>query len=270
MNLAKFMSSDTIKLDANVTTKKELLKLIATLAAKKVGSPYIKENDIYRGLLDRENLGTTAFGDMFAIPHCRLTKLETFAVGIVTIPEGIDFDSTNNKKTKLFIFIIAPEEKAKEHLLLLSHVTRFLHQKGNVQELLNVHDSHDIIGHFVEKTDIKGSYSQNRDSNLFTLIVQNENVFDDIIDVFAEIEGCTATIIDGKNANEFLYKIPLYSSFWSSTNNNFCRIILSVIKKTSTNEAISLFNEVINGLENKTGVLLTVQELMYHSGTLDI
>ena len=43
------------------------------LAAKHINQsvPRLETGDVYRGLIEREKLGSTAVGDGVAIPHCR-------------------------------------------------------------------------------------------------------------------------------------------------------------------------------------------------------
>ncbi len=270
MKLSDIISQNSIQLDAQVSSKDEILKLIASLAMENINSKSLKEKKVYQALLAREELGSTGFGKNFAVPHCRLKGVTDFIVGIVTVPNGVDFDSFDGQPAKVFVFIVAPEDKQKEHLLILSNITKFLRQPETLNKILSAKSATDLKDSFIRHTNIQNNYSPNKDSLLFTLVVQDEDKFNDVLDVFAEIEDCTATVIEAKNASEYLYALPLFSSFWTSNKNTFCRIITGIVKKSSYNEAVSLFNEIINSLDDKTGILLTVQELMYHSGSLDV
>jgi mannitol/fructose-specific phosphotransferase system IIA component (Ntr-type) len=270
MNLSDIISSNSIRLDAKVGSKKEMLQLIASLAMNNIKSKSIKEKQIFKALEKREEQCSTGFGRNFAVPHCRIKGLEEFVVGIVTAPQGIEFESYDDEPAKVFVFIIAPEDRQKEHLLILSNITKFLKKDDTLIKILSAKNESDLKESFIRHTNIQTTYSPTKDSFLFTLIVQDEDRFNDVLDVFAEIEDCTATVIEAKNASEYLYALPLFSSFWTTNKNTFCRIITGIVKKSSYNEAISLFNEIINSLDDKTGILLTVQELMYHSGSLDV
>jgi len=270
MNLSDIISINSIKINAKVNTKKELLQLIATLSLENSTGKRLSQKNIFKALQQREELGSTGFGKGFAIPHCRIRGIDEFIVGIITAPQGIAFDSYDGEPTKLFVFIIGPEAKQKEHLLILSNITRFLRQPETLNKVLAAKNEKDLKESFLRHTNIHNNYPATKDSFLFTLIVQDENKFDEVLDVFAEIEDCTATVFDASNASEYLYSMPLFSSFWTNNKNSFCRVITGIIKKSAYNEAISLFNEIINGLDNKTGILLTVQELLYHNGSLDI
>ena len=51
----------------------------------------LSSETIYRALLAREKLGSTAIGEGIAIPHCRIDQCAEAAGCLVTLQESIDF-----------------------------------------------------------------------------------------------------------------------------------------------------------------------------------
>ena len=50
---------------------------------------------------------------------------------------------------------------------------------------------------------------------------------------------------------------------------DFCKIILAVVDKGLTNETIRRIEGITGDLEERTGVMIMVQELFYSAGSLD-
>ena len=96
MSLFNVLRPEAIQAGTSATTKEALLHEIAVLAKKSPCLKNLSENDIYEGLSKRESLGSTGFGDGIAIPHCRLDGIDEFVVGIITSPQGIEFDALDS------------------------------------------------------------------------------------------------------------------------------------------------------------------------------
>ena len=97
--------------------KESVLKELAALAAgSETLSGYSKE-ELYLKLQDRENQGSTGFGDSIAIPHARLENINSFIVYIAIHKKGVDFSALDGKKSHIFVVIFGPAEQVNQHLL---------------------------------------------------------------------------------------------------------------------------------------------------------
>ena len=77
---------------------------------------------IYRELLGREKLGSTAIGEGVAIPHCRV-DLCTEAVGcLLTLADPIDFSALDDRPVDIVFILLVPREATQAHLDLLSNL----------------------------------------------------------------------------------------------------------------------------------------------------
>ena len=69
---------------------------------------------VFDGLWEREKLGSTGIGNGIAVPHCKLTGLESVLLAVGHVKEGIDFGAMDGAPVRLFFVVISPEAKAGE------------------------------------------------------------------------------------------------------------------------------------------------------------
>jgi PTS system nitrogen regulatory IIA component len=81
---------------------------------------------VYRGLLDREKLGSTALGDGVAIPHCRIDECNAPLGCLITLSNPIDFSSSDGQGVDIILVLLVPSQAAKEHLDLLAGAATLL------------------------------------------------------------------------------------------------------------------------------------------------
>jgi len=268
MGLIESFHTKCISINASVKYKNEVLTLIATLAVKSEALKGINKETVLKALQSREELGTTAFGNYIAIPHCSIKGINSFIVGAVTVPEGIDFDSLDKKPTKLFVFIIGPPENKNEHIRLLSAVSKILSSAGAVDEIL-ASGNPEILKERFLRFYMPQPERKEKNKVFFHVFVQRREYWDDILQIFSGIEESYLTVIETNNASYYLQKLPLFSEFWTESNKGFSRIILAIVDKGMGNDIIRRINLLVDNLENKTGVLVAVQELNYTGGSLD-
>jgi PTS system nitrogen regulatory IIA component len=84
----------------------------------------IKDRDlILEMLLNRESLGSTAIGKGVAFPHGRTLAVRELTVLFARSPNGIDFDSVDEKPTHIFFLTIAPpQDRDNVYLQVLGRV----------------------------------------------------------------------------------------------------------------------------------------------------
>ncbi len=270
MDLTNILKEGCETIDVNCTDKDSVLRQIAKVAKRSPILKKIKENDLYQALLDREKLGSTALFNQIAIPHCKLKKISEFVVGFVRLENAVDFDSMNEKPTKIFVFIIAPEDQRNEHLKLLSAISRYLRTEGNLDKVLNATSAENIRDSFLRHTKINDALEPTDDHRLYTVIIQKEEYFEDILDIINELDSANITIVEGKSASSYLYRMPLFQSLWDSGQSDYCRIITAIVKDSDSSNVANQINSIIANLENRTGILLMIQKIFYQSGALEI
>ena len=108
-------------------SKQSLLskKRVFERAAEAMGAALnLSSETIYRALLAREKLGSTAIGEGIAIPHCRINDCAVAAGCLVTLQEPIDFGSADGQDVDIIFVLLVPEEATEAHLKLLAALAR--------------------------------------------------------------------------------------------------------------------------------------------------
>ena len=100
-------------------------KRVFERAAEAMGAALnLSSEIIYRALLAREKLGSTAIGEGIAIPHCRINECAEAAGCLVTLQEPIDFGSADGRDVDVIFVLLVPEEATQAHLNLLAALAR--------------------------------------------------------------------------------------------------------------------------------------------------
>jgi len=107
--------------DQSLLSKKRVFERAAEAMG---GSLNLSSETIYRALLEREKLGSTAIGEGIAIPHCRINDCAVPAGCLVTLQEPIDFGSADGQDVDIIFVLLVPEEATEVHLKLLAALAR--------------------------------------------------------------------------------------------------------------------------------------------------
>jgi PTS system nitrogen regulatory IIA component len=97
------------------------------------------------GFLEREELGTTAVGNGFAIPHCRVEGASRVHMAVAMHPVGVDFGAPDGTPVRLFFAIVAPLSRATGHLEALAAVARLLREPDRRELLLRARGERELM-----------------------------------------------------------------------------------------------------------------------------
>lgn len=146
MKITDFLTENRIVFELKSVDKIEIIKELANLFNNDKG--IIKEGmfDIFvEDLIERENLTSTGMQDGIAIPHAKSPAVEKLSLALAIIPSGLDFDSFDEEKSKLFFMIAAPEEIKKEHLDLLQKISKLSYEEEILEKLIDSKDKFEVI-----------------------------------------------------------------------------------------------------------------------------
>ena len=267
MDLSDFLFEKNIKIINENIDKDGLLNEIAKLAS----SDESAQRTIFQKLKDREALGSTGFGGGIAIPHCALENIDEFIVGIITVPNGLDFDSLDKEPTKVFVFIIAPEKKRNHHIRFLSAISGILKQEEAVNEMLAEKTPTALIESFLRySSPSTTNKKESKEFNLLHIFCQLEEKFNDIMGIITEVSECDISVIEANNAGKYIHSMPLFAKFWGDESQGFQRIITTVLPKSNTNDILRKINNIIDKLPERTGIMVYMQTIDYINGNLNL
>ena len=145
MKIVEFIKPDSIYVDVDVDSKKNLFKQISNIFSKEDSD---KGSVIIEKLNERERLGSTGIGNGVAIPHSKINSIEKTKVIFLKLKSAIDFSASDKIDVDLVFVILAPKNCQSEHLLVLSSISSFLRKKSIVQRLRDLNKPMDIHNFF--------------------------------------------------------------------------------------------------------------------------
>jgi len=269
MKLANVLRQECVVANAQLADKAEALRQVAQAAKKCPILKDVDEQEILRGLQEREKLGSTGFGKGIAIPHCRLDCLSDFVAGIISVASGVDFDALDGEKVRLIVFIVGPTGDANKHIRLLSAISRTLFIPDTVNEILAARTPQAMRQSFLRYTHANIDTKEQPHKNLVHVSVQNEKLFRDILEVLS-LQSNSITVLDSENTGSYLAKMPLFADVLRDHPRKFSKTIIAVVEKGLTNETLRRIEGITGNLNERTDVSVTVQEVCCSFGSLSI
>ena len=80
----------------------------------------LDQESVYRSLLAREKLGSTAIGHGVAIPHSRMSGCTEPLGCLILLSEGVDFGAPDGADVEIAFILLVPEAATQDHLDLLA------------------------------------------------------------------------------------------------------------------------------------------------------
>lgn len=271
MSLLDALDPRLIEYRTDLSGKDGVLRRIAALAAGSGRTGGAGEDEIFHALKERESLGSTGFGHGVAIPHCRIRSVGTFMVGLLVSSEGIDFDSIDGERVRIFPFVIGPESEPREYLRLLASIAQVLRNDGTRKELLSLRKPEDVCRLFREHASPEDQTPSRRPGmKMMHVFIQNEDLFDDILQIFTGSDSVSAMVVEAHESTDYLMKGPFFAGFWDSKVQRFNRIIVAVVRDELVNSTVRSIEYACGRLSDRDDILVTVTDLHYTLGSLSL
>lgn len=269
MDLADTLSVERIRVGSTAEDKFDVLREIARLAKTSPVLEEYSEEVIFEALDSRERIGSTGFGHRIAIPHCSLDEIDGFVVGVIISKKGVSFESMDGEPTNVFFFIIGPSPERNKHIQILSTVSKLLQSEELVTRLLAASSPEEVqkvLAGMLSVLSLEHTVAQ---KCAFHVVIQRDEVFSEILQLFASVNEGSLAVIETHNASTYLHNLPLFSAFWNDNNSQIGRIIVAYVEKAMANDIIRRIHMIAGDLEDESGVLVAVQDLTYLAGSLD-
>jgi nitrogen PTS system EIIA component len=269
MDLAEIVKLECCEIDFNAKDKDNALIKLADLLKKSDQLKNISEETIFKGLKEREEMGSTGFGKGIAIPHTRIEGLKEFVICIAVCSKGISFDAFDKKRVKVFVVIVGPPEDRSGHLKLLAKVSLILKESRVVDNLLKAKSKIGLYEEFLRNNQ-NGSSDILKKGNdkLMIMVVKDNSIMEDITEVFIDFGIEESTIIDTQQMENLLSKVPLFMGFFNFTGekNPHSKIVLLKINQEYINVIINSIEDIFGDLDSFSGLSLMVLDLFAYKG----
>ncbi len=269
MDISDYIVTELIEIKSGYHKKDEVLDEISELVLKSIGPGSHSKTEILRKLRDREELGSTGFGNNIAIPHCALPNIDDFIIGIIVYPDGAEFESMDEKPVKFLVFIIAPEKKKNQHIRFLSQVSGVLRQPGALDEISSQPNSVAIREKFIKYAVPAGKdKKQKEEYSLLQIFCQDEKKFYEIIGILSELKERDISVIEGNDARKYINDTAFFGKIWAEKSAKFHKLIIAVLPSDKANDSVRKINHIIGTLPDRKGIMLIMQKIEFISGYL--
>ena len=124
MRITDLLKSESIALGAQPKDKHDAIAILTGLMEK--GGNLSDKAQYEKDVLAREASGTTGLGDGIATPHAKSAGVKAPGLAAMTVPAGMDFEAMDQKPSRLFFEIAAPDTAADVHLEVLSKLATMI------------------------------------------------------------------------------------------------------------------------------------------------
>jgi PTS system nitrogen regulatory IIA component len=152
MELADILSEESVIVCTGLTTKAEVLDVLASKAAAAAGADPAA---VLRAVSEREDLGSTGLGNGIAIPHGKIPGIARVVAVFGRLEQPIEFDAIDDQPVDLLMLLLAPTGSGADHLKALARVARILRTDSVVEALRSTLDPgeiHDVLSRPIETT----------------------------------------------------------------------------------------------------------------------
>ncbi|MGN6848775.1 MAG: PTS sugar transporter subunit IIA [Sphingomicrobium sp.] len=132
MQLADFLDCDAIKTALPGGNKRSLMQQLANLSAQRLA---IDPATILAGLSEREQLGSTGFGQGVAIPHAKIEGLDRIYGLFARLGDPIDYKAIDGRPVDLVFLLLSPADSGAEHLKALAAISRVTRDAATLERL---------------------------------------------------------------------------------------------------------------------------------------
>ena len=146
MDVTNYIQKDLINLNLQSRTKEEAIRELAQLMKD---TPAMGDlNRFLEDVFERESLETTGIGDEIALPHARTDAVNQLIIAIGRSKSGVECESPDGKKVKLFFLMGTPQGSISHYLQILAQLTRLLKHSALKEKLLETQDSESFVALF--------------------------------------------------------------------------------------------------------------------------
>jgi len=242
-------------------TKDDLFGEMAALLKRNPALASIDVQTIRKSLEEREKTATTGVGKEVAIPHGKLMGIDTICGAIGVVKHGIEYGSIDGLPVRFVVAIVAPPEQPQAYLRVLAKVARLLSDASFTEGLVTATSAESILESIQAIEGRATPVVTTEERQLLIFELTDPDYFDAVVEYFTEVGGTSATVLDARNVEGFLTKVPLFADFSRvfSEAPEFRYIFLLVIDRGAVDRFIEGIEDLIGDLEEEgRGIAITL------------
>lgn len=147
LKISSLLRPKNVAVGVKAASKKQVFLEAAKMLAASSG---LTEAEIFRALLDRENLGSTGFGRGTAVPHARIHNLGNTYMVFMRLAQPVDFDANDGQPVDLVGTIVGNYGATVEPLKALAGACRSLRNSDTLARLRQARNAADLYAGLIE------------------------------------------------------------------------------------------------------------------------
>lgn len=132
MKISDILSQNTIITSIKADNKREVIE---EMSAKLARHENIDVHMVEDAMLERENLGSTAYGGGIAFPHARIDGAKRVKAYFTKLATPVDFNAVDGTGVDLVFMLVSPENSGADHLEALATLSKTMHNKAICSKL---------------------------------------------------------------------------------------------------------------------------------------
>ena len=141
--ITDFLSKKSIALGVHPTEKHEAIDMLIDLL---MTAGAIKDKEIVRrDVLSREAQGSTGLSDGLATPHAQNAAVKRASISLITVPEGVNFDSIDGKPARLLVLLAAPVKAGDEAMTEMGRLAVLLMNEEFRENLIKAKTPDEVL-----------------------------------------------------------------------------------------------------------------------------
>jgi len=268
MRLLETLVIDSIQPGLRSKSKDDLFEEMASLLKRNPALSRVDETTVLKALNERERTMTTDVGKEVGIPHGQIMGLSQIVGAIGVARHGIEYGSVDGLPVRFVVAMVAPPEQSQEYLRTLAKVARLLSDPSFTETLITASSPDDIYRRIEQMEGAAARVSSTGERQLLIFELVDGDYFDAVVEYFTEVGGTSATVLDARNVEGFLTKVPLFADFSRvfSEGQEFGHVFLMVIDKGAVDRFIEGLEEIVGDLEEEGRGIAIALDVAYCRG----
>ena len=270
MKLLEAVVIESINPSLKARTKEELFEEMVSLLKKNPALAGIDKSMILKALNEREKTATTGVGKEVGIPHGKIAGLPRICGAIGVAKRGIEYGSVDGLPVKFVVAMVAPPDESQDYLRTLAKIARLLSDPWFIETLVTANVPGDIFDRIERMEGAAGKATSTGENQLLIFELIDSDYFDPIVEYFTEIGATNATVLDARNVQGFLTKVPLFADFSRvfSEGQEFGHVFLVVIDKGAVKQFVEGIEEIVGDLDEERRGIVIALDISYRRGAL--
>ena len=142
LSILEFLTPEAVIVPLEANNKRDSIDALVDRLAEKCSLPDPEE--MKRVVWEREVQRSTGIGQGLAIPNGKSQFLKNLIMAIGIIPEGIEFDSIDQKPVRMIALLLSPSDRIADHIQALGRISRLMNDEGFRAQAYGARNSEDL------------------------------------------------------------------------------------------------------------------------------